>query len=254
MVGFSPDDLTQNRFLDGQLNIWQPRTGYRAGADPVFLAASVPARPDQSVLELGCGAGVAILCLAKRVSRLKLTGVEIQADYAELARKNAAENGVTLDVITADLTDLPAQLRQQCFDHVFANPPYFQRANGTGSANTGRDKALAGDTSLQAWIATATGRLKPGGTLTLIQRTDRLPEIITAIDQRLGSLKVKPLVPRVGQGGDLVILTAKKGGRAAFKLLAPFVLHDGAHHEVDGDSYTIEARAILRDAAALEIR
>ncbi|MGR3289695.1 MAG: tRNA1(Val) (adenine(37)-N6)-methyltransferase [Paracoccaceae bacterium] len=254
MVGFSPDDLTQNRFLDGLLNIWQPRNGYRAGADPVFLAASVAAQPGQSVLELGCGAGVAILCLAKRVSGLKLTGVEVQADYAELAHINADENGVTLDVVTADLTDMPAQLRQQSFDHVFANPPYFQRSNGTGSANTDREKALAGETPLQAWIATATSRLKPGGILTLIQRTDRLPDIMTAIDDRLGSLKVKPLVPRVGQGGDLMILTAKKGGRAAFKLLAPFVLHDGAHHEFDGDSYTIEARAILRDAAVLEIR
>ena len=69
-------DLTRDKFLDGQLTILQPRYGYRAGVDPVFLAASVPAKPGQNVLELGCGAGVASLCLARRVSGLSLFGVE----------------------------------------------------------------------------------------------------------------------------------------------------------------------------------
>ncbi|MBL4768768.1 MAG: methyltransferase, partial [Rhodobacteraceae bacterium] len=47
--------------------LFQPRKGYRAGIDPMLLAASVPAHAGQSVLELGCGAGAAILCLATRV-------------------------------------------------------------------------------------------------------------------------------------------------------------------------------------------
>ena len=50
-------DLTCDDFLGGRLSIWQPRDGYRAGVDPVLLAASVPARAGQSVLELGCGTG-----------------------------------------------------------------------------------------------------------------------------------------------------------------------------------------------------
>ena len=50
---------TEDLFLDGRLRIRQPANGYRAGADPVFLAAAVPAKPGESVLELGCGAGVA---------------------------------------------------------------------------------------------------------------------------------------------------------------------------------------------------
>ena len=62
--------------------------GYRAGVDPVLLAASVPARAGQSVLDLGCGAGVAALCLAARVPGL-LAGLEVQPAYAALARRNA---------------------------------------------------------------------------------------------------------------------------------------------------------------------
>jgi tRNA1Val (adenine37-N6)-methyltransferase len=85
----SGEDLTRDAFLGGRLHVWQPARGYRAGTDPVFLAAACPARSGEHVLELGCGVGVASLCLAARVEGLALTGVERQVDYAALARRNA---------------------------------------------------------------------------------------------------------------------------------------------------------------------
>ncbi|PCH69375.1 MAG: methyltransferase, partial [Rhodobacteraceae bacterium] len=66
MSGFAPGDLTWNAFLGGRVQLLQPQSGYRAGVDPVLLAAAVPGRAGQSVLELGCGAGAASLCLAAR--------------------------------------------------------------------------------------------------------------------------------------------------------------------------------------------
>ena len=101
------DDLTCDDFLGGKLRIWQPRIGYRAGVDPVILAASVPAKPGDTILELGCGVGVASLCIAARVPDVQITGVEIQVDYAALAKRNARENKKAFDVFTADLRELP---------------------------------------------------------------------------------------------------------------------------------------------------
>ena len=51
-------NTTADEFLGGKLLIKQPRNGYRAGIDPVLLAASVNAKAKQTVLELGCGVGV----------------------------------------------------------------------------------------------------------------------------------------------------------------------------------------------------
>lgn len=252
-MGFTKEDLTQDRFLNGKVLAHQPRRGYRAGADPVFLAAAVNASPGQSVLELGCGAGVASLCLGRRVAGLRLTGVEIQPEYADLARLNARENGIDMDVVTADICALPDDLRARSFDHVIANPPYYERGHGTKSDDAGRDMALAGDTPLAVWVDTATRRLKPGGVLTFIQKADRLPDLLAAIDGRLGGILVKPLAPRIGRASELVLLVARKGGRAKFRLLAPLILHEGAAHERDGDSYTEGAKNILRSGGALEI-
>ena len=252
-MGFDRASLTNDLFLGGLLQVWQPRAGYRAGIDPVLLAASVAASSGQKVLELGCGAGVASLCLARRVHGLELTGVELQDDYARLAKRNATENSIDMHVVTADISDLPVVLRRQRFDHVFANPPYFQSDRGTPAADAGRNTALAGDTSLDVWVDVATRRLRPGGHLTFIQKADRLGDLLAAFDQRLGSVQIKPLAARAGRAAKLVIVVARKGGRGAPRLLAPLILHRGDRHERDGESFSHAAKGILRDGDPLKI-
>lgn len=133
----------------------------------MLLAAFVTARPGQSVLELGCGAGVASLALQARVGGLSAVGLEIQADYAALARRNVAENGLELQVIDGDLAVMPEALRARQFDHVIANPPYFRR-DGTQAADPGREMALAEKTPLSQWVDAGIRRLKPGGALSVI--------------------------------------------------------------------------------------
>lgn len=245
--------LTLDAFLGGQLQILQPKRGYRAGVDPVLLAASVPAKAGQRVLELGCGVGVASLCLGRRVAGLALTGVELQPDYADLARRNSVQNDLPLRVVTADLRELPADLRQQRFDHVIMNPPYFDRKMGSAARDAGRDTALAGATGLADWIDIGARRLGPRGYLTLIQRIERLPEILAALAGRLGSLRVLPIAGRAGRAPELFILQARQEGRAPFTLLPALVMHAGAQHQGDVPSYRPQIVQILRDGGDLPI-
>ena len=240
-------DLTHDAFLGGQVYLWQPRAGYRAGVDPVLLAASVPAKAGQSVLDLGCGVGTAALCLRARVPGLDLIGVERQADYAALATRNG------LKVFAADLTDLPDALRARSFDHVLANPPFFDRDAGASAVDNGREAGRGADTPLAAWIDAAARRLKHKGYLHMIHRADRVPDLLGAASDRLGSPEVWPLCPRIGKAAELVIFRARKNGRADFRLHFPIILHDGARHERDGDSYTPEIQAVLRAGAALHL-
>ncbi len=248
---FPDKDLTCNDFLGGQVRLWQPRSGYRAGVDPVLLAAAVPATRGHTVLELGCGAGAAILCLMARVPDLQGVGVELQAPYADLARRNVAENAAKLEVVEADLSALPADLKQRQFDHVIANPPYYRAGAHSPATDGGRRTALGEQTPLDHWVDVAAKRLAPRGYLHMIQKADRLPDMLTACDGRLGSVEVLPLSARAGRKAELVILRARKGGRAAFKLHAPLILHAGDRHEKDGESYMLQVSAVLRDGAAL---
>ena len=248
---FGEDEITTDAFLGGRLQIAQPVHGYRAATDPVLLAASVPARAGETVLELGCGVGVASLCLGRRVAGLRLSGLELQPAYAALARRNAGANGLSFEVHEGDVAAMPLGLRSASFDHVIANPPYFGAASGTPARDAGRETAQREATPLADWIAAGRRRLKPGGWLTLIQAADRLPDILSAFDAGAGSVTVLPIAPRAGRPAGRVIVAARKGGRSPFRLLAPLVLHEGAAHLADGDDYSALARAVLRDGAGL---
>lgn len=246
---FEDDALSDDKFLCGRLRLLQPVKGYRAATDPVLLAAACPAEPGQSVLDLGCGAGAATLCLGLRVPGLALSGLELQTAYADLARRNAERNGIPVEVHEGDLNRMPAALRRD-FDHVIANPPYYP-AGGSPSPIAARARAMQVDTPLSGWVSAATRRLRPGGWLTLICGADGLPEVLAALAPKLGSASVLPLAPREGRPALRILLRARKGGRAPFHLLAPFVIHQGPAHDGDRESYTPAANAVLRDGADL---
>lgn len=243
--------LTRDAFLGGQLQLWQPATGYRAGIDPVLLAAAAPAKAGQSVLDLGCGVGTALLCLGRRVPGLTLVGVERQEAYAELARRNATENALTAEIITADIAALPPELRQRQFDHVLTNPPFFATGR-TPAEEPGREAGRAEDLPLSDWIDAGIRRVGPRGRLTLIQRVDRLPEILASLAGRMGGITVLPISARSGRPAGHVLVSGSKGSRTPFALLNPLILHEGTRHERDKDSYRPEIQAVLRQGAALQ--
>lgn len=242
------ENHSKDAFLGGKLHLLQPKTGYRAGVDPVLLAATIAAKAGDRVLDLGCGVGAAALCLGARVPGLVLTGVERQSEYADLARRNG---GAAFEVVIADITDLPLHIRERQFDHVLANPPYYKRTDSRAAQDAGREAALGEETPLADWIKVAAKRLAPKGYAHFIHRVERLPEILTEMGKRLGSIEVLPLSPRTGRMPELVIVRGRKNGRGAFKLHMPLILHEGLRHEKDGDHYVPQVKAVLREGAAL---
>jgi tRNA1(Val) A37 N6-methylase TrmN6 len=251
---FGEDDLTLDRFIGGRLMISQPKSGYRAAMDPVLLAAACSVKAGESVLELGCGAGVASLCLGWRVAA-RFTGLELQPVYADLARRNAMQNGIDLDVVTGDLAQMPADLRMRSFDHVIANPPYFPPASGTKAADPGREIGQREETPLAVWVEQGMKRLYTGGWITMIQNADRLGDLLAALQaQGAGAITVLPIAPRAGRPAGRVIVQARKQARAPLQLLAPLILHSDALHNHDGANLTPQARAILRDGNILPLR
>ena len=246
-AGLGP--LSDDAFLCGRLRLWQPVSGYRAATDPVLLAAACPAGTGQAVLDLGCGAGAAGLCLATRVPGVVLAGLEVQPGYAVLARANAVRNAVAMEVHEGDIAAEPAALRRG-FDHVICNPPYYA-PGGTPAADGGRDTAMREAVPLRLWTECARRRLHPGGWLTLILGAGRLGVALAALDGRMGSVSVLPLAPREGRAAVRVLIRARKGGRAALRLLAPMALHAGAAHAGDREDYTPEAQAVLRENAPI---
>jgi tRNA1(Val) A37 N6-methylase TrmN6 len=242
--------LTRDGLIDRRVVIDQPRGGYRAGSDAVLLAAAVPARPEQRVLDAGAGVGAVSLCLAARAARVQVRGVELQASLVDLAASNIAANnlGDRVVILQGDIRRPPVEIGREVFDHAVCNPPFY--AVGRASPSPDAGKAMAhgeGETDLQDWLAFCLRRTLTGGTVSIIHRAERLDAILLGLGRGGGDLVVFPLWPKPGRPAKRIIVQAKVGGKG------PTVLHPGLclHHEDGRD--TDAARAILRGVEPLDL-
>jgi tRNA1(Val) A37 N6-methylase TrmN6 len=225
-------ETTEDAFLGGQLRLRQPKSGHRAGHDALLLAAATPARSGNRVVDFGAGVGAAGLALARRVPSIELSLVEIDPVLAELARANAALNGVAANVIVLDVTSAPEQfaaagLAPDSVDVVLMNPPFNDPSRHRVSPDSARAIAhVATVTTLADWVHAARRVLKSQGTLTLIWRADGMTEVLTALDRGFGSLAILPVHGDPAAPAIRVLVRASKGGKAPTRILAGVMLND----------------------------
>lgn len=243
-----PQELfTDNTLLGGRVVVRQPTEGYRAAVDPVLLAAAVPAHGGQHVLDAGCGTGAVMFCLAARVPGLNLTGLELQSDLAAFAREGVALNKLenNAQVLNGDISKPPTELKN-FFDVVITNPPYSETGNAP------RDASLAvahmeSDIDLKTWIGACLTCLKQKGRFVMVHRADRLSDILAALQEKAGDVRILPVSPKFGEPARRVIVNAGKDRRSPDTVLPGLVLHGPS------GEYTQIAEGVLRDAKALPI-
>ena len=250
--------VTSDALLGGRVALRQPAAGYRVAIDPVLLAAAVPAADGERALDIGCGVGAATLCLATRVTGLHVTGIELERSLAQLAAENAALNQIEdrVDILLGDFERPPPKLSPKSFDHVFANPPFYEEERHRPSPDSLRAQAtMEGQTGLDAWLGFCFRMVRPGGSITVIHRPDRLAQLLGSLDQaRAGDIVVYPLWshdPFVGartrKSASRVIVRAIAEHGGPLRLAGGMVLHDA-----DGQ-YTHAADCVLRRGAGLEL-
>ena len=217
--------LTKNNFLGNKLEILQLSEGYRGNMDSVLVAASVSAESGQKVLELGCGNGVALCCLLYRIGGLEVYGIEIDKKASNLCRQNISANGLRATIFNSDIATGIRDLKTVSFDHVFMNPPYFKRNSVKKSPKSSSHQAKVEAISLSEWLSVAKKRCKPKGKITIIQRVDRLPDIIKYLNGDFGQITVQPISSFKDTSPKTVIVQATKSSSAAFQLLSPKIVH-----------------------------
>lgn len=240
--------LSDDKLLGGRLTLLQPEHGHRAGIDAVLLAAAVPAKTGELVLEGGTGVGSAGLCLAKRVQGIRIDAIEIDPGLAQLAAQNAERNGLkaVMEIHCGDIAAPPYRLMPGAYDHVFMNPPFQEELASSASPQPGRVQAhQEGAAVLIDWIKFAVNMSRAAGCITMIHRADRLDDILAALKGRAGGCQVFPLWPGADKPAKRVIIRAYKGNAGPLQLHPGLVLHETEK------KYTDAAEAVLRHAQPL---
>lgn len=257
---------TLDALLGGRLRLRQPATGHRAGTDAILLAAAC--QPvGRRLGDLGAGIGTAGLAAALRLRPDSLTLVERDAALAALAADNGSLNAIKARVVVCDVLKARARhaagLDDNGLDDVICNPPWYDErhhrvspheqkaaahAVGAVAADDEGDvasDAVASDNIALPWLRAASAVLRPGGSLTLIHRVERLGDILAACAGRFGAVTIKPVQAQAESGAIRVIVRGLKGSRAPLRLAPPLVLHDAT------GTFTAQAQALHRGEAAI---
>lgn len=243
-------EIIETALLRGKVKLLQPKKGFHASLDTVFLAAAVPVKDEWKVLDIGCGVGSAGLCILSRNINISLFGIDVQQELVDLALQNAVLNSAEekCRFFCGDISS-EKTIKNNYFNSIFINPPYQESGAHTKSPNKIKATAHSSEITLEKWIKYSHSKLKNGGYLTIIHRADRMDDLIDCLVSKkwFSSLVVFPLYSRQGDAAKRIIIRARK------ERYAPLILKSGmVIHEKDG-RYTAAAEAVLSHGAAIEL-
>ena len=239
--------FTTDNFLGGKIKLRQPVDGYRATSDAVLLAAAISPKKNQKVLDAGTGTGAVGLCLLARCPDISVTGIEIQPEMAALANANIVLNGLNekMKITLADIRKKRIEgVETGSFDWVVTNPPFI--VDEQKSADPVRDIAhREAGCPLNEWIASCLRYVRARGYFAMINRADRLPEILSLLYGKLGAIKIVPVWTKEGDDAKRVIVIGRKGVRS------PALLSNGVTLMSADGKRTAQAEKIMREGSAL---
>ncbi|MAN47071.1 MAG: methyltransferase domain-containing protein [Alphaproteobacteria bacterium] len=218
--------ITEDTVYQGRVKLFQPEKGFRAGTDSLMLTAALPEKPQGHALEVGCGCGGALMTAAFRLPGVTFTGIDIDDGMASLARQAADANSFT-DRVSVETSDAGLWVRgkENRFDLVFSNPPYFQPGRITAPGE-GKQAAYLESLSLESWIKAMAFAARPRAPLVMIHRAAELARILSVFERQTGDITVLPIASKQGEEARRVLVRGRKGlKRGPVRLLAPLVTH-----------------------------
>lgn len=225
---FSEEDLTLDDLQNGYY-IYQFRDGFRFGADAVLLSNFADIRKDESVLDLGTGTGIIPLLLYAKGKGRAFTGIDIQEDYVELAKKSVSFNGLDeiIQIRKADIKEAADVFPKGSFDVCVSNPPYLAGNDGKHSPDDA--KAIARheiSCSLSDVIHAASRLVKGNGRFCMIHRPHRLAEIISGLVKvHLEPKRMRLVYPFADKEPSMVMIEAVRGAKSGMIIEKPYVMY-----------------------------
>lgn len=218
------DDLQRNHY-----RIIQDSGRFCFGMDAVLLSGFAKAKEGDKVLDLGTGTGIIPILMEAKTKADHLTGLEIQPDSADMARRSVKLNGLAkkIDIVTGDIKEADSLFGAASFDVVTCNPPYMTEHHGL--TNPESPKAIARHEllcTLEDVIRVSSRLLKPGGNFFMVHRPFRLADIIVLLRQyKLEPKRMKLVYPFVDKEPNMVLIEANRGGRAAMTVEKPLIVY-----------------------------
>ena len=213
------------------------RNGYRIiqnperfcfGMDAVLLSGFARAKKQERCLDLGCGNGIIPILMEAKTEGKHFTGLEIQPESADMARRSVALNGLQdrIDIVEGDIKDASKIFGASSFHVVTTNPPYMTAQHGL--TNLYEAKTIARHEVLCNLedIRESARLLMPGGRFYMVHRPFRLAEIISLMVQyRMEPKRMRLVYPYVDREPNMVLIEGLRGGKSRMTVEKPLIVY-----------------------------
>ena len=214
------------------------RNGYRIiqnperfcfGMDAVLLSGFARAKKQERCLDLGCGNGIIPILMEAKTEGKHFTGLEIQPESADMAKRSVALNGLQdrIDIVEGDIKDASKIFGASSFHVVTTNPPYMTAQHGL--TNLYEAKTIARHEvlcNLEDIIRESARLLMPGGRFYMVHRPFRLAEIISLMVQyRMEPKRMRLVYPYVDREPNMVLIEGRRGGNPRMTVERPLIVY-----------------------------
>lgn len=214
------------------------RNGYRIiqnperfcfGMDAVLLSGFARAKKQERCLDLGCGNGIIPILMEAKTEGKHFTGLEIQPESADMAKRSVALNGLQdrIDIVEGDIKDASKIFGESSFHVVTTNPPYMTAQHGL--TNLYEAKTIARHEvlcNLEDIIRESARLLMPGGRFYMVHRPFRLAEIISLMVQyRMEPKRMRLVYPYVDREPNMVLIEGLRGGKSRMTVEKPLIVY-----------------------------
>lgn len=222
------------RIDDLQINgrrIIQSPDRFCFGMDAVLLSGFAKVKKGESVLDLGTGTGILPILLDAKTVGGHFTGLEIQPESADMARRSVILNNRQdkIDIVTGDIKNALNIFGAASFDVIVTNPPYMNQNHGI--TNPESPKAIARHEllcSLEDVIHQTGSLLKVNGRMYMVHRPFRLPDIMELMNEcGIEPKKMRFVHPYVDREPSMVLIEGVRGGNRRLTVEKPLVIYDG---------------------------
>ena len=224
------EDESLDDLILGGLKVIQPRRGYRFSLDAVLLAQFPVLDGVESAVDLGSGSGVIPLIMSWRSPTTNIIGIELQPEMAERSKRSISYNNLSecIRIIQADIREIKAALPPASAGLVICNPPFWKKGEGHISRHPG--EAIARhelEVDFNDICVAAAYLLKDGGHFCVIQRAERLTEVVAAMTaSRLQASRIRTVHSFAGEEAALILVEGKKKSRGGIRILSPLIIYE----------------------------
>lgn len=217
------DDLERNGY-----RIIQSDKCFCFGMDAVLLSGFAQVKRGERVLDLGTGTGIIPILLEAKTEGKHFTGLEIQPESADMARRSVICNGLEekIEIVTGDIKDASTLFGASSFDVITTNPPYMICQHGLQNAD--KAKTIARHEilcTLEDIIVQSAKVLKPKGRFYMVHRPFRLVEIFCLMHAHgIEPKRMKMVHPFVDQEPNMVLIEGLRGGNARLTVEKPVIV------------------------------